>query len=121
MENSENNENKCVCTNQGEWQYKSHIIRIKDDGTFNVYFPEGWNLGGFETIRESMHYIDEKVEKNKWFTKCDLKILFDKIDDKEKAFIKNLIKTYSKLPYPSIEFVDNGMKVDFDKLKSFFQ
>lgn len=121
MENSENNENKCVCTNQGEWQYKFHIIRIKDDGIFTVYFPEGWNLGGFETIRDSMHYIDEKVEKNKWFTKCDLKILFDKIDDKEKTFIKNLIKTYSKLPYPSIEFVDNGMKVDFDKLKSFFQ
>ena len=29
MENSENNENKCVCTNQGEWQYKSHIILIQ--------------------------------------------------------------------------------------------
>lgn len=73
-----------------EWNYKNIIIHIGTDGKFYFTNPNK-NIEYYSSLEEAEHRIDYITKEYFYFTKDDFRLLYKKINPREKEFIKNII------------------------------
>lgn len=72
-----------------EWIYKNTKICIKEDGKF--YFAVNGNNYIEETLDSAKSKIDNLLNHYYKITEADLKHMYTKLNNREQAFIQNLI------------------------------
>lgn len=72
-----------------DWNYRGVLIKITTEGMFT--FACRGRIYSLPTLDSAKGKIDECLQDNSYFSPRDIRNLMDKLDDREKQFVAELI------------------------------